>query len=570
MSGRHRIGATVLLAAAGVVLAVLGVGSFGNPFSADETVRSVPAGATSSTPLTSGVLAERQSGILSDEDQRLLTLVASVRPGSPPYLQSLDGSQTLVLTAGGLSYGLADLLTYGAAQVQPDGSVLITKHVFVAPGARLTITAPGGTLRLSSDLSGFVSLVAWKADLVLAGAQGQQLTVTSWDPAAQTPDRTAVDGRAYIRDVSGDMQVRYVAADGLGFWAGRTSGVAWTGSTRTAATGAITSSSFRENHYGAFASQGQGITVTDSDFSGNEVDGLSLHRSTAATTIGNSTARGNGRHGFSADQGSESITYTDVTAEENTDYGVFFSGTPLSAGQSAGGASLRAYGQVHVSGGVLRQNGKAGLRVVDGDDVTIADTRVADNTDGIVVVGTTAPTSIEGTTVSGNRRFGISVSAGTATVRGNQLSGSETAIRVRDAAVTVTGNDVRKATAHAVSVVGAADGSSVSDNTIGGRGPSGLDVYRVDAGVSIDLSGNDVAGWTRDRDDVTYWSTFIPNHPLLLLWVALLGAPLLLAVRARRNRPQRPVGTPYPEVVRRERAAPVQVDVGRRIPSGQL
>jgi hypothetical protein len=88
--------------------------------------------------------------------------------------------------------------------------------------------------------------------------------------------------------------------------------------------------------------------------------------------------------------------------------------------------------------------------------------------------------------------------------------------------------------------------------------------------VSIDLSGNDVAGWTRDRDDVTYWSTFIPNHPLLLLWVALLGAPLLLAVRARRNRPQRSGGTPYPDVVRRERAAPVRVDVGRRIPSGQL
>jgi parallel beta-helix repeat protein len=570
VSRRHRISPLVLLAAAGVVVAVLGVGPFVNPFSADDTVKTVQIRAISSSPMTSRVVAERQSRILSDEDRRLLTLVASVRPGSPAYLQNLDGTQTLVLTAGGLSYELADLLTYGAAQVQPDGSVLITKHVFVAPGARLMITAPGSTLRLSSDLSGFVSLVAWKADLVLAGAEGQQLTVTSWDAGAQTPDRTRVDGRAYIRDVSGHMEVRYVAASNLGFWAGRTSGVAWTGSTRTEATGAITSSSFRNNHYGAFASQGEGITVTDSDFSGNDVDGLSLHRSTAETTIQQSTARNNGRHGFSADHGSESVTYTDVTAEENADYGVFFSGTPLSIGQSAGGASLRTYGQVHIAGGVLRQNGKAGLRVVDGDGVTIADTRVADNDDGIVLVGTTAPTSIESTTVSGNRRFGISVSAGTATVQGNKLSGSETAIRVRDAAVTVTGNNVREATAHAISVVGASDGSSVSDNTIGGRGPSGLDVYRVDAGVSIDLSGNDVEGWTRDRDDVTYWSTFIPNHPMLLLWVMLLGAPLLLTLRARRNQAERPGGTPYPDDIRREWAAPVRVDVGRRIPSGQL
>jgi hypothetical protein len=560
-----------VLAAGAVACAVAGVAFLGPLSGDDDDAKTFQVQATASAATrVSGVIAERQSGILADEDQRLLTLVATVRPGSAPYLQDLDGSQTLVLTAGGLSYSLADLMLYGAAQVQADGSVLVTKDVFVAPGARLTLDAPGTVLRLSSDGSGFVSLVAWKADLVLSGSAGQQLSVTSWDTDRQAPDETTVDGRAYVRDVSGDMEVRHVAASGLGFWSGRTSGVAWTGSSSTEATGAIIDSSFRENHYGAFASQGSGISVTDSEFSGNDVDGLSLHRSTASTTIERSSARGNGRHGFSADQGSESVTFTDVTAEKNADHGIFFSGTPLSEGQSAGGASLRAYGEVHISGGVLRENGKAGVRVVDGNNVTVTGARVAGNTDGIVLVGTTAPTRVEATTAAGNTRFGIAVSDGSATVDGNKFSGSQTAIRVRDAAVAVTDNNVREATAHAISVVGASDGSAVRDNVVGGRGPSGLDVYRIAEGADVALSGNDVDGWTRDRDNVTYWTTFIPNHPMLLLWVLVLGAPLFLTLRARKNRPSSPGVQPYPDDIRRQWAPPLRVDLGHRVPGGQL
>ena len=570
MSRRSRATVTRAVAATAGMAAVLALVAWG-PLAGDDdgpaqaSTVTVPAAATSEV---SSVDAERQSAILADEDQRLLTLVASVRPGSAPYVQDLDGTQTLVLTAGGLSYGLDDLIALGAAQVQPDGVVLLTQHVFVAPGARLVVDAPGTTLRLRSDASGFVSMVAWKATMTLTGDDGQPLTVTSWNSSLDGPDPTAVDGRAYVRDASGNMDLRYVAVSDLGFWSGRTSGVAWTGSTSTEATGAIIGSSFRSNHYGAFASQGEGLTVTDSDFSNNVVDGLSLHRSTAQTMIANSTARGNGRHGFSADQGSESVTYTDVTAEKNAAYGVFFSGTPLSEGQSAGGASLRAYGQVHVEGGVFRGNGKAGLRVVDGNYVTITGTRVADNTDGILLVGTAKPTTVENTTVSGSHRFGISVTDGAATVTNNKVSGSETAIRVRNAAVAVTDNNVREATAHAISVVGSADGSSVEDNTIGGRGPSGLDVYRVAEGVTVDTADNDEEAWNRDRDNSTYWATFIPNHPMLLLWVVLLGVPLFLGVRARRARVA-PGTKPYRDDIRREWQPPARVEVGRRVAGGQ-
>ncbi len=510
--------------------------------------------------------AERQHATLIDEDTRLLELARSVRPGSGPYLQAFDGADTLVLTARGLAYGLTDLRKSGVIETLPTGDLLITRSIFVAPGARLIIGAPGKALRLRSERSGFVSLVAWKADLVLRGHDGRRLRVSSWDPDRQRPDTDVVDGRAYIREVSGDMRVAFVSASHLGFWAGRTSGVAWTGSARREATGGIVGSTFRANHYGAFASKAEGLSITNATFTANLVDGLALHRRTTGTTIRSSTARGNLRHGFSVDQGSQSITFTTVTAGHNAAYGVFFNGTPLSGGQSAGGASLRRYGEVSLVGGLLHDNGRAGLGVKEGHGIEVTGTRVTDNRDGIVLAGTGSPAMIEGTVITGRHRLGISVTGGSAVVRDNQVIGGETGIRIRDAAVAVTGNEVAQVTNHGISVIGAATGSSVVGNTLSGRGPSGLDTFRLGRDRSVELADNDLTAWTRDRDDWEYWSTFIPNHPMLLLWVILIGLPLACAVRGR-NR-HIPVGAmPYRDHVRRDRPPPVLVG-GEPITSG--
>jgi hypothetical protein len=559
VTGKRLIAATLLVGALLAVPVVLGAPDSPAP-------SPLPARTASAAGMSTGLYAERQYSALEREDRRLLTLVASVRPGSGPYVQRLNGADTLVLTAGGLAYDLADLLELDAATVLPTGDLLLTTSVFVAPGARLVIDAPGTTLRMRSGTSGFVSLVAWKADLALSGTEAAPLRVTSWDPVEEGPDTDVVDGRAYVRDVSGDMRLRYADVSHLGFWAGRTSGVAWTGSSSTVATGSILGSSFRANHYGVFASQGEGLTVVDAAFTGNAVDGLSLHRSTEATTIRTSTASSNGRHGFSADHGSESMTLTDVTAAGNDAYGVFFSGTSLSEGQSAGGASLRTYGEVEIVGGALRENGKAGLRVVEGNRVTLSGTRVTGNRDGIVLAGTTAPTTIEGAVITGNRRLGISVTGGSAVVADNRVGGAATGIRIEDAAVDTIGNVVSRATSHAISVVGTATGTSIVGNTISGRGPSGLDTFRLTPEQSVELAGNDVEGWTQDRDDLEYWSTFVPGHPMLLLWVVVLGLPLGFGLRSRRI----PVGTlPYRDPLRSDHPAPLRVDVGRAMAPGR-
>jgi hypothetical protein len=526
-----------------------------------------PRTAVAAVPAISGTDAERQHAALAEEDHRLLTLVGSIRPGSAPYLQRVDDVDTLVLTEGGPAYDLGDLVALRAAEAQPDGAVLLTVNVLVAPGARLTIDAPGSSVRLRSEPSGFVSLVAWKASLSLSGAAGAPLRVSSWDRDRQSVDSEVLDGRAYIRDVSGDMRIQDVYASDLGFWAGRTSGVAWTGSARTAASGSIAASVFSANHYGAFVSRGADLSVTGSSFVRNAVDGLSLHRGTATTTIRSTSALDNGRHGFSAAKGSVGLALTHVTAAGNAAYGIYFDGTALSEGASVGGASLRTYGGIEIAGGVLRNNGKAALRVVNGNDVSVRGTRVMDNRDGIVLADTAAPTTVQDVVVGGKHRLGISVTGGAAAVSDNRVIGAQTAIQVRDATAAVTENVVADASNHAVSMVGEASGSSLVDNTISGRGPSGLDVYRLDPGVTVGQSGNDVRGWTRDRDDWAYWSTFIPNHPMMLLWVVLLGLPLAFARQNRRRRI--PVGTaPYPDRPRREEAAPIRVDAGRRVPVG--
>jgi hypothetical protein len=475
-------------------------------------------------------------------------------------VETLAGVDTLILTAGGLPYDLGTLRALGAAVVLEGGNVLLTTNVMVAPGARLVLDSPGTTLRMRSGPSGFVSLVAWKADLVLSGAEGAPLRVSGWDVDAARPDTVVEDGRAYVREVSGDMRLAHVRAAHLGFWAGRTSGVAWTGSSRVPATGGAVASSFFAGHYGAFASQAHNLSVTDSSFTANAVDGLSLHRSTAATSIRSSSAYANGRHGFSADLGSEAVTFQDVTAVGNAVQGIFFSGRPLAEGQSAGGAPVRTYGDVAIHGGRLHGNGGAGLRVVEAHRVSVIGTRAAGNRDGIALGDTAASTRVEGTVVTGSHRLGISATGGSATFSGNRVEGGLTGIRVEDAAVKVIGNDVAGATRHAISLVGAAMGSSLVGNTIAGRGPSGLDTFRLEPDLSIAQVGNDVEGWTRDRNNWEYWSTFIPNHPMVLLWVVVLGLPLVLGNRARK-RPT-PLGTaPYQDQFRRERRPPLRVDV---------
>ena len=162
------------------------------------------------------------------------------------------------------------------------------------PGAVLDIEAPGTTLRMASTAAGFTSIVGWRGAVSMAGAADKPLTITSWDPGAGGPDRVPRDGRAYIRDVGAAFTLRFVRAGALGFWSGRTGGIALTGLQESAATGAISDTEISDNHYGLFTSDVDGLTVTATTFRRSELAGVLLHRGTAKVVVERSTAEANG------------------------------------------------------------------------------------------------------------------------------------------------------------------------------------------------------------------------------------------------------------------------------------
>lgn len=481
----------------------------------------------------------RSADLVLAEDARLLRLVTAVPPGGRPYTVGTRAEATLVLPAARRAYGLADLVRLGAVRAQTGASLLV-RHVLVARGATLDLRQ-AGQLRMTSGPAGFTSLVAW-GRLSLTG-DGAPLQVTSWDPAAGGPDREVADGRAYVRTVGGRLDLRDAQLSDLGFWSGRTGGAAWTGSSGSPATGTVQSVVFDGNHLGAFLSRTSGVRIGSATFRRSAVDGLAVHREARDTSVVDSTAQDNGRHGFAAARGARGLVLERPRSLRNRGHGVLLDGRPLSRGISASGASPLSYGGSTVQGGTVAGNGEAGVAVLGGNDLTVRGVALRDNGDGVRARDGAVGLRIEDNVIASSTRYAVSLTGGQARVSGNRVDGARTAVHVRDGRAEVTGNTVAGARDHGVSVVGASGGSRVAGNAVTGRGPSAVDVERVAPGHDVRVDANAVQDWHRDRDNGDYLAGFLPDHPLLALWALLFVLPLGALVRSRR-RPG-PAAQPY-------------------------
>lgn len=227
-----------LVAVAAFVAGTLVVAHIRNDDDSSDPSTAVPSGAPSgaagpaqpSDPLEG---AGRQVRLLDDDDARLRTVSLARVVGT----RTVAG--TVVLGARRAPYTLADLVRLGAATRVSPSVVLLSEPVMVRRDARLAIDAPGTTLRMSSGPDGFTSLVSWGGSISLAGGPVHPLAVVGWDPdegKAGGVDTTVSDGRAYVRVKDGDLQVAHAELSHLGFWSGRTGGLALTGSDETIAT----------------------------------------------------------------------------------------------------------------------------------------------------------------------------------------------------------------------------------------------------------------------------------------------------------------------------------------------
>lgn len=522
---------------------------------------------------------DRQAQLVEAEDDRLLSIVGDRPPGDTPYEVGAGRAMpTVVLTARSRPYDLPALERLGAAEEQDDGTWLLTRSVLVGRDAELRIQEPGSTLRLASGPDGFVSLIAFKGALTLSGGPAAPLAVTSWNPVTRAPDADPTDGRAYVRVVGGRMDLTRVDASALGFWSGRTGGVAWTGSSGEPATGSATESAVSGGHYGIFTSDVTGLTLDATAVRANELDGLLLHRDTDGVTARGVSATGNGRDGIAVAKGARNVTLTGVTAEGNRGNGIRIDGSPLASSATAGGASTAAGSGYTVERSTVTGNGEVGVLATEADGLRLAGNTVSGSRDGIVVRGATERPELDGNRVDAGA-FGIAVRHGTVDARltGNEVGSAVIGIQVLDASADLTRNSVAAASRYGVSLVGEVSGSSVNANRFAGRGLAPVDVNRVALTATADLGANDESGWVTDRDEIRYWLDYASSHPLVLMWLLILLLPItaqLWSRRRNRAEPEHPyahaaprpaTARPDPAPAPRPRVAPVDDPVGHTV-----
>ena len=373
-----------------------------------------------------------------------------------------------------------------------DGSFLLEEHIIVMPRATLHLSAPKGlTLRLASSPDGFATIVAAGGQIQLAGEQGAPVKVTSWNTTKGTVDDVTTDGRAYIRAIGGQFDANYAELTALGFWSGRTGGLALTGTDRPD-TGAITPTgsggqgesslldgvtlqpadassppttspdlgytvpaqdyvSVRLQHvvvdhdaFGLFVSGANGLQITDSKFTDNVLGGVVLHRAVTNAAITNTVSSRNVGDGFTIDRASTGINVSSSTANDNTGSGFRLSGRPLADGPSAVGSSLESYGNNSVSGSTASGNGQYGIELIGGVNIGVQNSTVSNQNMGIVVKGPAKKISIVGNTVRDSDEHAVTLVDGVtgSTVTGNVLERSSTGIYLRDSVGLVKANSV--------------------------------------------------------------------------------------------------------------------------------
>ncbi|GAB3086127.1 right-handed parallel beta-helix repeat-containing protein [Nocardioides zeae] len=464
--------------------------------------------------------AASQVAALRREDTRLRSAVALAPPAG-----------TWVLTARPEPYTLDDLVAIGAVT----GGALVptlVSSIVVARGARLDIVAPGRTLRMRSDADGFVSIVAWDGDLRLAGTAGQPLRIVGWDPTATAPDSTTADGRAYIRVKDGRLDVAHVAANHLGFWSGRTGGIALTGTSETLTRAFVTGLDVSDAHLGMFLSGVSEAVVDDSSFTRTQQDGVEVTSGSTDVLLRTTRIADVGGDGLLVSRGSSAVTLEDVAVDRAGGYGARVDGAALADGPNSAGWSTDHYADLDVDGLKVRDATRGGVRIDAMDDVTLADVDIDGPGTALDLRGGSTGTTVTGSTLVGGSRA-LRVAAATE-VRVDDVTATapETAVLVEQGAeVEVDGSALTVDEGHAAVAQGSGTTLAVAGGSVTGLGPGAVVARSGAEATDTDIDGS---GWTY-RPVLVSWA--LGNiHALLLLLllpVPLLG--LLFVVRRRRS-----------------------------------
>lgn len=545
--------------------------------------------------------AQAQATLVDVEDQRIVQVraaltamlqtggIAAAQRKQPQVFVSSHG-RTLVLPARNteVPYTIKDLTAVENGRyvrLLKDGSYLLGVHVFVADGATLRLRGPL-TLRMGSLPGSFSSIIAFGGDLEIKGTSKKPVRITSWDVRTRKPDRTTTDGRAYIRAVGGNFQMTYAYVSHLGFWSGRTGGIALTGTERPASvyrhrtkdqrhqdkrerlaenqsekggsnfgdvetapigpgtashvladelvSGSIEHSVITGDAYGLFVSGSNQTRIIDNRIVGSLVHGVFMHRFAKNATIEGTKVIGSGGDGFVLSRATEKVRIIDCLAERNGRNGFTLNGRALAEGPSASGESLAAYGDSSVNNSVARGNGRYGIEVLGGSRLAVQTSEIIGGDMGIVVREGASGVQISGNKLVDQNRQAIALRDGAtgAQVAGNTITGAVTGIYMRDSNGKVIGNKITtpaKPKAHGITMVGDAGASEITRNTVIGSGTSAISVAR--AGGKPNIHNNDEDRW---NDTSSFWvkaKRYV--KPMNLIWASVILLVVISALRSR-------------------------------------
>lgn len=516
----------VVVLVAGVVLAgnFVQTGTFLPWMQADAPTGPVVA-ATPSPEATAAADAPKTAAQrVADEDARL-SAVAALAPGDPALTELWN---TVVLAPRGgqhTAYGVQDLVALGAARQDDTAVFTLIRNVVVRPGAELALIGHG-TLRISSAPQGAVSVVAWGGTLGFGGSEELPLVVTSWDDTTGAPDTDESDGRAYIRVRDGNLTSVRAEFRDLGYWSGRTGGLAVTGTGDARATAAVQRSTMTRLHYGLFLSDTTGVLVQDSTVEDSTLTGVEVTNGSDATTIERTTVSRSGGDGVSVSRQSTGTNIPASTVQGSTGWGIRIDGAALADGPTSGGYGLSPAKGFALTGSHVKDNRDGGVRVISTDAIEIRGAEVDETRSAVLVEGPSTGLTVADAVLTSAELRALDVSGriADATVTGSRLSGRRIALELTGAAVIVRDNDLRVASGFAIELSEGAR-ADITGNTFHGVGQ---DVVAVWSGSRTMQADNDQSDWTFQWA----WVGWMNEHPMMWMWglvllIPAIGLPLL-------------------------------------------
>ncbi len=519
----------IVIAVVVLVVGVVLVGNFVHAGSFLPWLRDAPTGpVVAGTPTPDGADAsappKTPAELVAAEDARL-TAVAALAPGDPALI---DQWNTVVLAPRNgqtTTYGPADLAAMGAARADDERTGTIVRNIVVRRGAILDVSA-FGTIRLQSSTLGATSIVGWGGIIRLQGGETDPLVITSWDEDAAAPDLDPSDGRAYIRARDGVLAISHAEFRDLGYWSGRTGGLAVTGTGDDRATAAIVSTKIIGLHYGAFFSDTTQAGIHDTTIEDSTLTGVEVTNGAFDTTIERTTISGSGGDGVSVSRQSTGTKITDTTVDGSAGWGIRIDGSALADGPTSGGYGLTPAKGFTLTGSHVRNSREGGVRVISTDATEVRATDVDETRTAVLIEGPSTGLIVADADLTSSELRGLDITGSItdATVSDSRIAGRRIALELAGAAVVVRDNDMRVASGFAVELAEEAR-ADITGNTFHGVGEDAVASWSGSRTMQAD---NDQTDWTFQWA----WVGWMNEHPMMWLWALVLlipaiGAPVL-------------------------------------------